>query len=611
MDSLGIFTLATKAAPGNYQAQRDSEMEAADGNLITLAQDAGLYGVAVDGAGNVYADQPYGDEIMEWTAANNNYGVLIAGPPFPTGVAVDGSGNVYIAAYQEDEEWTPSTTNLIPFFPSGTDFPCGVAVDSAENIYLSDPGGNTIYERPHAFMDPTPKLESLAAGIDTLPIVLPATVNLLPPFAPASDQPWLAINGVANGVVSFSFTANAGSARTANISLLGQIIPVTQGGPNYSLGASTLVEGPGAGIDSVVLGEGPEFVSWSATANAAWLHLGPGMQSGDNATNVVFSFDANPGMTRSGTLTIAGLTLTVTQAGSTYVAARPLVTLASSGLMNPRGVAIDGAGNVYIADNASNTIDEWKAASDTLTTVVSSGLSGPNGLAMDNAGNLYFADSGHNAIKELMAAGGSVTTLVSSGLNTPLGLAVDSLGNVYIANAGAGAIDEWVAANGNLTTLVSGLNSPNGVALDIAGNLYISDTGNGEIKELTRANHAVTTLVSGLSGPSGIAVDGRGNVYFTVGSTIEEWTAASNALTTLVSSGLNNPLGVGVDAAGNVYIGDSRNADVKELPRAFVDAADRLESLAAGRRCFASGFAGYGKSEWSLHSREPPTVAQY
>jgi hypothetical protein len=52
---------------------------------------------------------------------------------------------------------------------------------------------------------------------------------LLPPFAPTSDQPWLTITGVTNGIVSFSFTANSGSARTANISLLGQTIPITQG----------------------------------------------------------------------------------------------------------------------------------------------------------------------------------------------------------------------------------------------------------------------------------------------------------------------------------------------------------------------------------------------
>jgi hypothetical protein len=58
---------------------------------------------------------------------------------------------------------------------------------------------------------------------------LPVTINLLAPFAPTSDQSWLSITGITNGVVSFSFTANAGPSRTAHIALLGQSIPITQG----------------------------------------------------------------------------------------------------------------------------------------------------------------------------------------------------------------------------------------------------------------------------------------------------------------------------------------------------------------------------------------------
>jgi hypothetical protein len=68
----------------------------------------------------------------------------------------------------------------------------------------------------------------MAAGNDALPVVLPTTVNMLAPFAPSTDQPWLAITGITNGVVSFSFSANSGPPRTGNILLLGQTIPVTQ-----------------------------------------------------------------------------------------------------------------------------------------------------------------------------------------------------------------------------------------------------------------------------------------------------------------------------------------------------------------------------------------------
>ena len=158
------------------------------------------------------------------------------------------------------------------------------------------------------------------------------------------------------------------------------------------------------------------------------------IRAATGSTNVVFSYDANPGATRSGTLTIAGQTLTVTQAGSTYVIAQPLTTLVSSDLNLPSGVAVDGSGNVYIADTDNNTIKIWTAANNTVTTLVSSNLSQPQSVAVDGSGNVYIADYGNNAIKVWTAANSNVTTLVSSELYEPTGVAVDGVGNVYIAD---------------------------------------------------------------------------------------------------------------------------------------------------------------------------------
>ena len=144
--------------------------------------------------------------------------------------------------------------------------------------------------------------------------MLPATENLLGPFAPTSDQSWLTISGITNGVVSFSFTANAGLARTDLSACLAK--PFSSLRVVQSLvSVQPRLEGPGAGSDSVVLAVVPHSGVWTATTNATWLHLSPANQSGTGSTNVVFSYDANPGATRSGTLTIAGQTLTVTQAG--------------------------------------------------------------------------------------------------------------------------------------------------------------------------------------------------------------------------------------------------------------------------------------------------------
>ena len=205
----------------------------------------------------------------------------------------------------------------------------------------------------------------------------------------------------------------------------------------YALGTPAILVGPSASSSSVVLAVSPPTGVWTASTNAAWLHLADSFQSGTGSTNVIFSFDANPGATRAGTLTIAGQTLTITQAGSTYIAGQTMNTLVSSGLNQPRGVAVDNAGNVFIADSSNNAIKKWTPTNHALATLVSSGLNGPYSVAVDGPGNVYIADTGNTAIKEWIAASSTVTTLVSTGLYAPSGVAVDGAGNVYIADGRA------------------------------------------------------------------------------------------------------------------------------------------------------------------------------
>ena len=335
--------------------------------------------------------------------------------------------------------------------------------------------------------------------------------------------------------------------KTLKLSLLAiiQLSILAPLGWAQSLGTTNLLEGPAAGSDSVVLAANS---AWTATANDSWLHLNAANQSGTVSANVIFTFDANAGARRTGTLTIAGQTLTVTQAGSTYVAVTNATTLGSSGFWPSGlgGVAVDGSGNVYIADTLHSAIKEWVAASNTVATLVSSGLRLPYGVSVDSSGNVYIADTGNNAIKEWIAASNTVTTLVSLGLSGPTGVAVDGSGNVYIADSGNSAIKEWLAASNTVSTLVS----------------------------------------SGLSWPQGVAVDGSGNVFIadTVNSAIKEWLAAGNMVIKLVvSSGLNQPSGVAVDGSGNVYFADNfTSSAIHELPRGFVDTTVKVEPAAAG-----------------------------
>ena len=286
-----------------------------------------------------------------------------------------------------------------------------------------------------------------------------------------------------------------------------------------SLGTAALYEGPAAGSDSVVV---TYSGAWQVPTLPSWLHS---TSSGNGNGLATFTFDANTGATRtSGALSFAGGTLTVTQAGSGYVAANPLTALIASNVNSPQGVAVDGAGDIYVASAGDNSIKEWNAATQTVSTLVSSGLSNPAGVAVDTSGNVYIADTFDGVIKERVAGTGTVSTL-ASGLN-PYGLAVDGSGNVYVADYAANAIRKWNASSQTLTTPIS----------------------------------------SGLSGPMGVAVDSSGNVYIANNNnnTVNVWYASTQTLVPLVTSGLNGPTGVAVDASDNVYIANRNNNSLVE-----------------------------------------------
>lgn len=562
------------------------------GNLTKIRQPAG---VAVDIAGNLYILDSSLLTLVKWTAATSNLTTVatgLAGIYSETqnvlGMAVDGSGNVYFAQgsiTNPISKWCVTNGSVVTLSSTGLLSPYAATVDAIGNVYMTDSGNNAVKEMPNVWISsPGPRLEGLAAGSDTFN-VLPATQNLVSPLPGSTDQKWLTLGGITNGVLSFSFTT-AVSNRTGNLFFLNQTIPVTQGGTSYALGTTALVVGPTAGTNSIVLGVTPSLNPWTNTANSPWLHLSAANQSGVGSTNIIFNCDANPGSTRVGNLTVAGQIVTVTQAGLTYVPANPVTTLVSSAPSYPAGMAVDSFGNVYYADTYHSTVKEWNAANNTTVTLVSNTLSSPYGVAVDNGGNVYIADTSHNAIKELIAGTTNVITLVSSGLNSPRGVAVDAFGNVYIGDFQNNAIKKWTAANSNVTTLFSAaLIYPTATAVDQAGNVYFSEGPDGAIKEWLAANSTVITLVSsGLNYPEGVAVDGSGNVYIADynDGAIKEWSAVNNTLTPLISSSLGNPDGVAVDSSGNVYLADYEKNDVKEECYAFVDPTAKTEPSPAG-----------------------------
>lgn len=549
-------------------------------------------GLAVDISGNVYFDNTLNNSVEEWVAASNaviTLAELPGGSGALYGVAVDGAGNVYIAdtPHAQVKEWV-AANNTVTILSSNLNA-FGLAVDGKGNVYISGGNGNyanTVDELPRAFVVSMPRFENALAGNDALAAVVPTNASLTGPFTPGSDSSWLTITGITNGVVSYAFTANtANTNRTAHITLLGQSIPITQSS-SFFLGATNLVEGPAAGTDSVVLATGAAN-TWTATANSTWLHLASGYETGTGSTNVVFSFDANSGPTRTGAITIANQTLTVVQAGSGYVAAGVLTAIPefTQPQTDQPAVAVDGVGNVYVSDEINESIDEWNpgntGASSNFTGVID-----PLSVAADQAGNLYIADY-NGFLEKASVASARITTLSSylMGGGNGYGVALDGADNVYIADTYSNVVSKWSVADQAVGILISsGLNQPSGVAVDAAGNLYIADTGSQSIKKWTAATARLSPLVTGLNTPVAVAVDGSGNVYIadSGAGVIDKWSAGSSRLSTLIN-GLDYPTGLTVDALGNVYVAIySAGYPVRELPRAFVDTTTRYESAGSG-----------------------------
>jgi sugar lactone lactonase YvrE len=215
-------------------------------------------------------------------------------------------------------------------------------------------------------------------------------------------------------------------------------------------------------------------------------------------------------------------------------------------LFNPMGVAVDSHGNLYIADERNNRI-RMVNTSGTITTVAGNGIVGssgdgspaisaslyyPTGIAVDGSGDLFIADSNNQRVRKVNASGNITTvagtgtigyncnngTATSAGLHTPYGVAVDSSGNLYIADYGNQCIRK-VATSGSITTVAGNgvasyggdfgpatsaeLNYPTGVAVDSSGNLYIADYVNYRVRKVDTSGIITTVAGTGKAGYTG------------------------------------------------------------------------------------------------------------
>jgi serine/threonine protein kinase, bacterial len=231
--------------------------------------------------------------------------------------------------------------------------------------------------------------------------------------------------------------------------------------------------------------------------------------------------------------------------------------------LSPGGVAVDKAGDVYVtSEGMYGRVVELAPGSSNPTVLPFSGLYQPQGLTVDGAGTVYVADFNNRVVK-LAAGSNTQTVLPFTGLNYPEGVAVDGQGSVYVADRGNNRVLKLAAGSNTQTVLpFTGLKNPDGVAVDPAGNVYVTDTDNNRVLMLAAGSSAQTVLPFGsVPVPWGIAVDNAGDVLVTEhdANQVLKLAAGSNTPTVLPLTGLNTPLGVAVDNAGTVYVADRGN----------------------------------------------------
>lgn len=302
-----------------------------------------------------------------------------------------------------------------------------------------------------------------------------------------------------------------------------------------------------------------------------------------------------------------------------------------------RGFATDSSGQVYVADPDNNLVLRI-SPDQTLTVLAGNGTSGfsgdggpavnaslfsPRGVAIDSAGNVFIADSGNKRIRKVSA--GIITTVAGNGsfgdsgdggsatnatFNIPMSVAVDSLGNLYIADIFNNRIRK--VASGVVTTIAgngatgfsgdggpaigASLNSPSAVSVDLAGAVYIADTFNFRVRKVSNGI-IVTVAGNGLAGasgdggpatsaavfPLGVAVDNAGNILIAEGSQVRR---VSEGLITRIAgngiAGFSGDSGVATNASlnfatsatpdskGNIYIGDTNNSRIRRVSAGII-----------------------------------------
>ncbi len=493
----------------------------------------GVLGVAVDAAGNLYVTDATNNAVKKIAAAGSTITTIATGFNLPAGIAIDVAGNIFVADRGNKlvKEIPAGTTTPIPI---GTGFnnPYGVAADALGNVFVGDEGSNSVKE---IFVRGN-STTTIGSGF-----VVPGQV---------------AVDSIGN----VYFTDNEGASGVKKLAPTGgfYVNPALPAGISLSTSVGSIT--------------GTPTVTKPATNYTVTVYnIG-----GSGKTTLNFAVTAPPLPTLSYTTpqsyvlntAITPLSPTKTNVAAPAYTANP--TAVGTGISVPGGVASDGAGNIFVADNALGKVWEIPVGGGP-TVAISSGFNGPFGIAVDVSGNIYVADQGNNAIKKIPLVSGTygAPVAIGSGFSGPYGVAVDAAKNVYVADTGNGLVKKipWSGSSyGTPVAISNGFFVPYDVALDAAGNLYIADGGDNSVKEVPFGSSTQTILASGFSSPSSVKVDASGNLFIAdFGNNAIKKIPVGSSTPVAIGSGFNGPTGVCVDPFGNVYAADYFNDLVKKI----------------------------------------------
>ena len=551
-----------------------------------------LSGMAVDKAGNLYIADA-GNNPAELGLIEEVTGLSTANPLIRVvaGMIQGFGGLAFSGNVTSPVTTTPQNASSVQISPQA------LTMDSAGNVYFIDESDYEGFNRPYIIdeltgLSTTNPQVAIIAGSTNMGTAPPLDVHPLPLSGPAiseyinfeASEIWsdqlgniyfseltggdvpsqvgeLSTNTTlpTTAVGAASASQNISVELTAASAISSITVPKAQNGAQeFTVGAVT-----GCATDGVTSNAAGTICTVPITFNPQY----PGLRTGALTVNNGSSIVGTVGLTGMGTGPLG-----IFQPGTASVLNTGSLTLA-----NPFGVAVDGAGDLYIADTGNSRVVEVTAAG--VSSVLSTGgltLYQTFSVAVDGAGDVYITDTGNNRVVEVTAAGtASVLSTGSLTLNQPFSVAVDGAGDLYIADTGNNRVVEVTAA-GVASVLSTGgltLSHPFGVAVDGAGDVYIADANNSRVVEVTTTGTASVLSTGGLTlnQPFSVAVDGAGDLYITDtgNNRVVEVTAAGTA--SVLSTGsltLADRFSVAVDGAGDLYIADYGNSRVVKINQA-------------------------------------------